>query len=63
MARALNDITESYYVGMSTDEKPIDNVQKGDLFHEIDTSNDYRFDKENNQWVLQKSNRWWMVKW
>ena len=63
MAKFLNENTESYYVGMSTDEKPVENVQKGALFHEIDTSQDYRFNNETKQWDLQQSNRWWIIKW
>ena len=56
----LNYGTEPYYVGMSKDVKPID-VPNGSLFHEIDSSQDYRYNAENKTWEVQQSNRWWMT--
>ena len=56
----LNYGTESYYVGMSKDEKPLD-VSNGSLFHEINTSQDYRYNSNTKSWELQQSNRWWMT--
>lgn len=40
--------------GLSTDTKPLE-VPNGSIFTEIDTSNQYMFDKENENWVKMKS--------
>ena len=61
MQSYLNDNTESVYFGLAKDIKPLD-AQNGSLFHEIDTSQDYRYDAEAKEWQLQQSNRWWMAK-
>ena len=60
MVSYLNYGTEPCYVGLSSDEKPLD-VPNGSLFHEIDKSRDFRYDEASKTWQLQKSNRWWMV--
>lgn len=36
--------------GLSTDEKPTENVSNGSIFIEIDTSKIYFYDAENSQW-------------
>ena len=41
------------YNGTSQDTKPFDNVENGAYYHEIDTGNVYRFDKENQTWYVQ----------
>lgn len=38
-------------VGLSTDDKPTDNVSNGSLFIEIDTGGVYFYDEENETWV------------
>ena len=43
----------SSYDGSSLDTKPIENVENGAYFTEIDTGNVYRFDKENQTWYIQ----------
>ena len=58
----LNQNTESVYFGLSTDEKPLE-VQNGALFHEMDTSQDFRFNEEKQEWQPQESNRWWITEW
>lgn len=37
-------------VGLSTDEKPTENIGNGAIFIEIDTKKLYFFDEENQQW-------------
>lgn len=37
--------------GLSTDEKPTDNVGNGSTFFEIDTSDIYIFNEESSSWV------------
>ena len=36
--------------GLSTDDKPTDNVANGTTFIEIDTGKMYLYDAENEQW-------------
>lgn len=43
------------YVGLSTDVKPIDNIENGDEFQEIDTGKVFRFDLESDTWYEQSS--------
>lgn len=38
------------YYGLSSDEKPEDNVGNGSRFMEMDTSTLYLFDEENKVW-------------
>lgn len=49
MVTVMNQQTQ--YAGLSTDTKPVDGVQNGDSFVEIDTSDIYYFDAENEEWV------------
>lgn len=42
--------TDMEYRGLSTDEKPM-HVCNGAVFVEMDTSNVYMFDKENQTWI------------
>ena len=44
----------SSFVGRSVDDKPLD-VENGSSFKEIDTGRIFRYDKENNLWIEQKS--------
>lgn len=48
----INNLT-SEYVGLSTDEKPVENVRNGSTFFEVDTSTNYAFDEEHSAWVEQ----------
>lgn len=41
------------YAGLSSDEKPLDGVENGSWFTEIDTGKKYRFDKQNQLWIVQ----------
>ena len=41
------------YVGLSTDEKPVESVDNGDEFQEIDTGKVYKFDIDTAQWYEQ----------
>lgn len=38
--------------GLSTDEKPINNIENGTVFFEMDTQKLYMFDAENKTWLL-----------
>ena len=40
------------YYGLSTDTKPVD-APNGSVFYEIDTSSEYLYDKENDEWLKQ----------
>ena len=42
------------FAGLSVDDKPLD-VENGSSFKEIDTGRVFRYDKENNLWIEQKS--------
>lgn len=44
----------SSFAGRSVDDKPFD-VENGSTFKEIDTGRVFRYDKENNIWIEQKS--------
>ena len=44
----------SSFAGRSVDDKPL-NVENGSEFKEIDTGRIFRYDKENNLWIEQKS--------
>lgn len=44
----------SSFAGLSVDDKPL-NVENGSSFKEIDTGRIFRYDKENNLWIEQKS--------
>ena len=44
----------SSFAGRSIDDKPLD-VENGSEFKEIDTGRVFRYDKENNLWIEQKS--------
>ena len=44
----------SSFAGRSVDNKPLD-VENGSEFKEIDTGRVFRYDKENNLWIEQKS--------
>ena len=44
----------SSFAGRSVDDKPLD-VENGSEFKEIDTGRIFRYDKENNLWIEQKS--------
>ena len=44
----------SSFAGLSVDDKPL-NVENGSTFKEIDTGRIFRYDKENNLWIEQKS--------
>lgn len=41
------------FCGLSTDDKPIENVVNGSKFKEIDTSNLYKYDISSQEWILQ----------
>ena len=44
----------SSFAGRSVDDKPLD-VENGSSFKEIDTGRVFRYDKDNNLWIAQKS--------
>lgn len=44
----------SSFAGLSVDDKPLD-AENGSSFKEIDTGRVFRYDKENNLWIEQKS--------
>lgn len=44
----------SSFAGRSVDDKPLD-AENGSSFKEIDTGRMFRYDKENNLWIEQKS--------
>lgn len=41
------------YSGNSDDTKPIEDVENGSWYTEIDTGKKFRFDKENQVWIEQ----------
>lgn len=41
------------YSGTDEDEKPVDGVENGSWYTEINTGKKYRFDKENQVWIKQ----------
>ena len=41
------------YVGLSTDQKPTEDVNNGSRFYEMNTQKNYMFDAENAQWIEQ----------
>lgn len=41
------------YAGLSTDIKPVESINNGDEFQEIDTGFVYKFDETNSEWVKQ----------
>ena len=42
------------YRGLASDEKPIEGVQNGEAFYEMDTLSVHMFDEENLKWCLQR---------
>ena len=46
---AIN-LIEAY--GLSTDDKPTDNVANGSMFIEMDTGGVHFFDAENEEWLM-----------
>lgn len=47
---AVKDKQEIELRGLSTDEKPTENIENGTIFIEIDTGKIYMFDLENEEW-------------
>lgn len=43
-------LVEKGYRGLSTDEKPTENITNGSIFIEIDTGKLYMFDLESTEW-------------
>lgn len=43
-------ITTGQFVGLSTDEKPTENIGNGTMFIEMDTKKIYFYDEENETW-------------
>lgn len=41
------------FYGLSTDEKPTEGVANASVFYEMDTTNVFMFDAENNVWHEQ----------
>lgn len=41
------------YNGLSTDEKPTEDVKNADIFYEMDTQKVWLFDEENQTWIEQ----------
>ena len=48
-----NEARAAEFQGLSTDDKPVDHVNNGAYFEEIDTGTIYRFDAENQEWHAQ----------
>lgn len=46
----LDSFYKEKLVGLSTDEKPVININNGDMFFEMDTNKNYIFDKQNSTW-------------
>lgn len=47
--QVINKTTE--FIGLSTDEKPIENVVNGSSFLEIDTLDVYFWDSDTQSWI------------
>lgn len=41
--------------GLSTDDKPVENITNGSIFVEVDTGNVFFFNEEDVEWVEQFS--------
>lgn len=39
--------------GLSTDEKPIEDIPNGSSFYEMDTKKVFMFDEQNSRWIEQ----------
>ena len=50
-AKTLNK--QSGYFGLSTDEKPTNQVNNADAFYEIDTKKIFLFDEDGKTWIEQ----------
>lgn len=50
MVTSINPNTYCF-VGLSTDDKPTQNIGNGSKFIEMDTSKIYLFDAENVKWI------------
>ena len=49
MITAINEKTYEFR-GLSTDEKPVENVGNGSIFIEMDTGKVFMFDEQNKVW-------------
>ncbi len=50
MITAINQKTYEFR-GLSTDEKPIENVGNGSVFFEMDTLKVFMFDESDKKWI------------
>lgn len=48
----INDNTTDMK-GLSTDTKPIDGINNGSSFYEMDTKKVFLFDEQNQKWIEQ----------
>lgn len=45
------NISMPEYYGLSTDNKPVDDIRNAEIFFEMDTGNVFIFDEENAKWM------------
>lgn len=49
-ANASNHSHGITFVGLSTDNKPVESVKNGNIFFAMDTKKVYMYDEANSQW-------------
>ena len=45
------NLSTNEYIGLSTDDKPVVDVENGSTFFEMDTEDKYYFDEEHSEWI------------
>lgn len=48
-----NNLKQAEFYGLSTDEKPVDNIPNASTFYEMDNKKVFLFDKQNKRWIEQ----------
>ena len=48
-----NNTNQAELYGLSTDEKPIENIPNASTFYEMDTKQIFLFDEQNKRWLEQ----------
>lgn len=53
--RSTNDPYRAlrHYMGLSSDEKPLENVPNGSDWYSMDTGDVFLFDADGKRWILQ----------
>lgn len=48
-----NSTNQAELYGLSTDEKPVENIPNASTFYEMDTKQIFLFDEQNKRWLEQ----------